>query len=215
MSDSLHDANQVQRRRWFAASAALLGWLGLALQLSIIIQVRQVNGEDVAGGVINFLSYFTIWTNLLASLALTCTAFNLRFAGIITRPSAMTGIASYITLVAATYHFLLRRLWHPVGVQMLADNLLHYAVPALFLIFWWLFVASAQAGWRHAMRWSILLVIYLAFALSRGALSGFYTYPFIDAGQLGYGMVFVNAIGVLAVFFCIAAVLIWLDKRKR
>jgi hypothetical protein len=63
--------------------------------------------------------------------------------------------------------------------------------------------------------WALVPAAYLVFALLRGAIDGFYAYPFIEVTQLGYGRVFLNAIGVLAVFLCIATVLIWLDKRKR
>jgi hypothetical protein len=208
-----------RRRQWFAGSAALLGWLGLGLQLSVILQVRGLQGDGlgVAGGVVNFLSYFTIWTNLAAAMALSCYALALRsrFALALTRPGTMTAVASCIALVGITYHALLRRQWDPAGTQLLADNLLHSAVPALFLIFWWLFVEPARARWRAALLWALLPGLYLVFALLRGAADGFYAYPFIDAGRLGYVQVLVNAIGVLAAFMAIAAVLIWLDKRKR
>lgn len=206
-----------RRMRLFAASAALLGWLGLILQLWITLQVRRAAGLDALGGIGNFLSYFTIWSNLLVSIALSCQALAMqsRLARILTRPRAMTGIASCIALVGLTYHAVLRGLWHPAGAQLLADSLLHSAVPALFLIFWWLFVAPANAGWRAALRWARAPAAYLVFALLRGGIDGFYAYPFIDAARLGYGRVFVNAVAVLLVFLCVAAVLIWLDKRKR
>jgi hypothetical protein len=213
----LQPALQSQRRRWFAASTAVMGWLGLALQLSIIFQSRQDSGLSIAGGVFHFLSYFTIWTNLLASIALTCAALNLRhrFAKALTAPVSLTGIATCIALVGITYHLLLRGLWHPAGTRLLANNLLHYVVPALFLIFWWLFVASARAGWRDALRWAIFPALYLLFALLRGIADNWYAYPFIDVVQLGYARVLLNALGVLATFLTIAAVLIWLDRRKR
>ncbi|HEY4316659.1 MAG TPA: Pr6Pr family membrane protein [Herbaspirillum sp.] len=205
------------RQRLFAASTALLGWLGLGLQLSVVLQTRQAAGLDAMGGVINFLAYFTIWTNLLGAVALSCEALRprSRSALAVNRPGTLTAIAACVAMVGITYHSLLRRLWDPAGTQLLADNLLHSAVPALFLIFWWLFVAPARANWRSALRWALFPAAYLLFALLRGAVDGFYAYPFIDAGQLGYGQVFLNAIGVLAMFLFIAAVLIWLDKRKR
>lgn len=217
MADSERDMRQMQRKQWFAASGALLGWLGLGLQLSVVVEARQAGGLDVVGGVFHFLGYFTIWTNLLASAALTFAALNMRprYAAAMTQPASMTGIAVCIALVAVVNHFLLRRLWHPSGTQLLADNLLHYVVPALFLMFWWLFVAPARTGWRNAALWALFPLIYLVFALVRGALGGPYAYPFIDAGQIGYAQVSINAAGVLLGFISIAAILTWLDRRKR
>ncbi|RXZ32438.1 hypothetical protein D9O50_16960 [Oxalobacteraceae bacterium CAVE-383] len=214
---ALRQQRHAQRLRLFAASAALLGWLGLGLQLWVVLQTRHAAGLGALGGLINFLGYFTIWSNLLASIALSCQALQAqsRFALALTRPGAMTGIACCVALVGLTYHAVLSRFWNPAGTQLLADNLLHSAVPALFLIFWWLFVAPARAGWRSVLHWALLPAAYLIVALLRGAVDGFYAYPFIDAIRLGYGRVFVNAAAALSVFSCIGAVLILLDKRKR
>ena len=208
---------QTRRLRLFAGSAALLGWLGLFLQLWIVSQARGADGLDALGGIVNFLSYFTIWSNLFAAIALSCQALPMqsRFTLALNRPDTMTGIASCMALVGLTYHVVLRGLWDPAGPQLLADSLLHSAMSALFLIFWWLFVAPLKAKWRAALRWACAPAVYLIFALLRGAIDGFYAYPFIDVTRLGYGRVFVNAIGVLLVFLCIAMMLIWLDKRKR
>ncbi|MDB5777054.1 MAG: rane protein [Herbaspirillum sp.] len=215
--DPRTESRHARRRRWFAASGALLGWLGLGVQLAVILQLRKAAGLDIAGGAIGFLGYFTIWTNLLLSIALSCAALNARWgiAGFLTRPASMTGMAICAMLVTVTYHLMLRRLWQPAGTQLLADNLLHYVAPVLFVMFWWLFVGPVRTGLKSVMRWAIFPAFYLLFALVRGAFGHAYAYPFIDADALGYARVFVNASGVLLIFFLIGSILIWLDGRKR
>ena len=58
------------RYRLFAAMAALLGWLSLALQLLLSIQLTVANGQGALTGVWIYFGYFTILTNVLAALAL-------------------------------------------------------------------------------------------------------------------------------------------------
>ena len=217
MTASVSLPAQVQRARLFAASTALLGWLGLGLELWVLVESRLARGLDVSQGVFIFLGYFTIWTNLLVAIALTAAVLmpRTRFGRYLTQPAAMTGIACNIALVAITYHLLLHGLWHLSGPRLLANNLMHYAVPALFLIFWWLFVAPAGGAWRHPLVWATFPVVYLLFALVRGAATGFYAYPFIDVDALGYAHVLMNAGGILLMYLLISAILLWLDKRKR
>jgi hypothetical protein len=45
----------------------------------------------------------------------------------------------------------------------------------------------------------------------RGAADGTYLYPFIDAAKLGVVQAWVNATGLLAVFFCLGLVLTAID----
>lgn len=206
-----------RRGRLFAGSAALLGWLGLGLQLFVIWGSRRADGLSATGGLVNFLSYFTIWSNLATSAALACIALTpgWKFALAIANPRRMTALASCIALVGLTYHLLLRGLWQPTGTQLLADNLLHSATPALFLIFWWLFVPPSRSEWTDALRWCLYPGVYLLFALLRGAADGFYAYPFINVTTLGLPRVLLNSAGVVIGFLVLAFMLLWLDKRKR
>jgi hypothetical protein len=57
--------------RRFTMVAAVLTWLGLSSQLYIVIVARLANGASLIGGVVNFLSFFTVLTNILVALALT------------------------------------------------------------------------------------------------------------------------------------------------
>jgi len=62
------------RYRSFAAAAALLGWLALALQLLLSIQLTIASGQGAWAGVWTYCGYFTITTNVLVALALTAAA---------------------------------------------------------------------------------------------------------------------------------------------
>ena len=67
-------------------------------------------------------------------------------------------------------------------------------------------------AWSDAIRWRAFPLIYLGWALARGAWIGEYPYPFLDTANLGYGRVAVNALGVTAVFVVLALGLIGVER---
>jgi hypothetical protein len=123
----------------------------------------------------------------------------------------------YITIVGIVYSLVLRDLWNPQGLQKLADLLLHDVIPVVYLIFWLRFVPKGVLRWKDALQWLGFPAVYCAYSLVRGALTGWYPYPFIDAAQLGYAAVARNAILLLVAFLKIGLVLValgqWLDGR--
>ena len=56
-------------------------------------------------------------------------------------------------------------------------------------------------------------ILWLAYTLVRGAATGFYPYPFVDADDLGYGPVTVNCLGVAVLFLGLAGLALVLDRR--
>ncbi|MBA3782369.1 MAG: Pr6Pr family membrane protein [Nocardioides sp.] len=51
------------------------------------------------------------------------------------------------------------------------------------------------------------------FTLIRGAITGWYPYPFIDASDLGAGRTTVNVIGIALLFGAVAAGVLAVDRR--
>lgn len=202
------------RYRLFAAIAASIGWLSLALQLLLTVQLGTANGNRVLASVWIYLGYFTVLTNLAVALALTATATRHRgrLSGFFAQPGVHTAIAMSIIVVAAIYHLLLRQLWQPQGWQVIGDNALHTLMPLLFVWHWWIAVPKAKLHWRRVLAWQAYPASYFAYALARGALNGWYPYPFLDVRALGYPRVFVNASGVLLVFVAVGLLLVALGR---
>ena len=127
----------------FRMAAGILGWAALALQYALVL--TGTLGADSFTRSVNFFSYFTILTNILAALALTLpwlapqSALGKFFA----RPSVRTAIAAYIIIVMTIVYFVLRHLTDLQGWDFVADLLLHYVMPVLFVIDW-LFLVPKQ-----------------------------------------------------------------------
>ncbi|AXI63265.1 hypothetical protein DLD99_23210 [Pseudomonas kribbensis] len=207
--------NAVLRRR-LITSAAVLGWAGLAIQLYLIFFARLSVGASLLGGLVSFFSYFTVITNTLVAVVLTCAVTDRESAARrwFLQPWVSSGIAVSIAVVGLAYSILLRHLWHPQGWQFIADELLHDVMPLLFLAYWWVCVPKGSLRLKHLPLWLIYPLVYFAYALLRGHLLGAYAYPFIDVALLGYPQVFVNAGGILAGFVLIALLVIGIDRWK-
>jgi len=210
-----------QPYRPFALFAALLGWFGLALQLWFSIRMTEANGGTALGGLWLFLGFYTILSNLLVAGVLTTAAVGSRSAlgRFFSRPGVQTAAAMSIVIVSAIYNLMLRGLWNPSGWLLVADVIVHDAMPLLYLAHWWLAVPKGGLRWSQALLWQSYPAGYFFYVLLRGAASGWYPYPFLDVHALGYGQVLLNAIGVLVAFVLVALLLValgrWQAQRRQ
>lgn len=187
---------------------ALLACMGLALQLGILLGGAWAKGHSGWGAAANFFSYFTILSNLLVAVSFAVPGAFWRSA------RTRGGVTLYIAVVGLVYEGVLRRLWHPEGAQFIADLLLHDAVP-LTVVAHWLFLRERGAlRWRDPLAWLAYPAAYLVYALLRGATTGWWAYPFIDASALGYARVLLNAAGLMVVFLGLGSVMVALDRRR-
>jgi hypothetical protein len=198
-------------RRGCAAVIAGLGWFGLSVQLYFNIQTALVKNLPVAGHLIDFFSFFTIETNLLVALALTIFCARPQAEQFLTRPSVNSALVVYIIIVGVVYAVLLRNLWHPHGVQLLADMVLHDAIPFLYPFYWLVFLPKGSLRWSDPAWWLVFPVLYFQYSMLRGAAFGIYLYPFFDVAQLGFARVSMNAIVLLAVFFGLGVIVTAID----
>ncbi len=89
---------------------------------------------------------------------------------------------------------------------------LHDVTPILFVLFWAL-TPHGELKWRD-LRWALIPpALYLAYALARGAVDGWYAYWFLDPSKQGMGEFGLSIIGVLAVFAVVAGLGIAMDRR--
>jgi hypothetical protein len=55
-------------------------------------------------------------------------------------------------------------------------------------------------------------LLFAAYSLIRGAFSRWYPYPFLDAGNLGYGQAAANIVGILILFSVLGLILVGFDR---
>jgi hypothetical protein len=202
----------------FALFLAALAWLSVLLQCALSLRPATHNGKSIGAALEGFFSYFTVLTNLLICVSLTLSiAVAASPAGRwFSRPSVVAGLAASIAFVGLSYHLLLRHAWNPQGAQLLADVLLHYAIPVLYVLYWWFESRNGAAlRWVHPLFWSLYPTAYCVYALIRGEVAGSYPYHFIDAAQLGYERTMLNAVGLLLAFVALGLLVVALDRARR
>lgn len=180
------------------------------------MQQTVAGGGSMLAGFGTYLAYFTILTNILAAITLSVAARPAPAAarGFFRRASVRSGITLSMLVTGLIYNLLLRGLWDPRGLQLVADVILHDIMPVVFAGFWLLAVRGAGLEWRDLPRWLIYPAAYFAYAMIRGSVTGSYPYPFIDVAILGIGRVLFNALAMLAGFAALGAVLIMTDRLR-
>ena len=198
-------------KRFFIAIIFLAGWFALISQFVIMMENRV---EPVPETFVRFFSFFTILTNFIVAFYFTWLLFRKNNVSTVIpkRNNDLTAITVYILVVGLVYQVVLRSLWHPEGLQMWVDELLHTLIPAAVIIFWVLYQDFDHLKWKSIFSWLIYPLVYLVYILLRGKVSGFYPYPFIDVDQLGIQKVMINSIFLMLFFVFISAILIGCGK---
>lgn len=188
-----------------AAVAAVVGWAALVLQYLLITE-----NIGVGLGTWRFVGFFTILANIGVTLIATAVALG-RQNRLTDARGRLMGVTSIVT-VGITYSLLLRSIWSPQGWQKVADVALHDGMPILFLGLW-LLMPHGKLGWRD-LKWALAFpALYLAYALARGAIDGWYAYYFLNPATQGLDELALSATGILALIALIAAGAIAVDMR--
>jgi hypothetical protein len=118
-----------------------------------------------------------------------------------------------ILLTFIVFQLVLRQLRDLTGGAAFADVLLHTVAPIMCVAGWLLF---GPRGWVDRATIALTLVYLLlwgTFTMIRGAIVGFYPYPFTDPRDNGYLRVAVNLLLVGIVFVGLGFGAMWLDRR--
>ncbi len=193
---------------------AVVACFGPILQYGLSMQ-----GATWSSGVfksIEFFSYFTIISNILAAVVLTAplAAPTSRLAQWAESSTTRIAIAVYLTITAVIYHTLLAHLWNLSLWRQIASDVEHTFTPTLFLIDWLLRGGRGEARWSAAFKALPIPAIYGAWTLIHGALSGFYPYPFLDVAKRGYPSVLATMVVMFFGFLMVALAFTALHRAR-
>lgn len=198
--------SNTNNQKLFAVIGAVVTWFAVIAQF--VVTYRNAVG-DATFAMVNLFSYFTILTNIVVASAFTAFAFEgKRSCAWFSNAGTQTAILVYIIVVGAIYSLLLRGTWSPQGFQKVVDELLHTAVPLLFLFYWLFYTPKKELSYSIAIKQLVYPALYLVFTLVRGTITGIYPYFFVDVSRLGYKSVAVNSVAITMVFVLLALMLI-------
>jgi len=197
-------------RGWFAVTA-LAGLTGLVTQ--VISTAGDTTGQfrTAAGRIANLFCFFTIDSNLLVTVTAALLALGLARGTELFRVLWLDALVGII-VTGIVYQVALAGLYDLHGLSLFSDTMLHKVTPILFVLGWLLVAPRGTLTWRTVW-WSLAYpLIWLAFTLPRGAITGFYPYPFLDASEQGYGVITVNCLVIAAFFIGLAISAMALDR---
>lgn len=168
---------------------------------------------DAGSPVTNFLSYFTIESNILAGFVLLATGL----LPLAKRPSWWDRLRGAATLYMVATGIIFNTLLLDVDVGDLApwvNNVTHRLIPVIMLADWLIAPPRDRINRRTSLLWLIFPILYCVYSLIRGPFVDFYPYPFLDPRlDGGYGRVTIFIV-ILAIAFGVLSLLIaWVGNR--
>ena len=198
--------------RVYRALFALVGWGALALQFGLMLGNNP--GQSPVELTVNFLSFFTILTNVLVAVALILPVVGTgtRLGRWSASEGVRAGVTMYAVVVGLVYHFLLHATWNPQGWSLVANVLLHYVMPVAMLTDWLLFTAKGRLRWIDAAKWLAFPLIYGGWTLVHGYAAAWWPYWFVDVSTLGLGRAALYFAGLLIFFLCVGLIVVAIDR---
>jgi hypothetical protein len=198
----------------FSLLAGIIVWFAVIAQFVLMIENRTA---PVTETVIRFFSFFTILSNIAVACCFTAVLAPPKslLARLLNRAGSQSAVTVYILVVGVVYNLVLRAIWHPEGMQRIVDEMLHVISPLLMLWYWIRFTEKSDLHTGMALRWLAFPFLYTVFIAVRGAVSGFYPYPFLNVPVIGYPRAILNGMVLLAFFILLNLLLIFIAKKIR
>jgi hypothetical protein len=190
----------------------IVGGAALILQISLTIPARLTTGDTLIGAVVYFFTFYTILTNIMLVLIYVSDLWPRESLRWWRSPVTRGMMAATITLVGLFYHFVLAGTWNPQGWFKVADVALHYVTPIFYVLWWVVFTWHGKLKFRDIPIMLLPSVIWLIYAMIRGAIVTEYPYPILEAHKLGYGQVAINVLGVLVGVTILCAIVVAIDR---
>ena len=188
--------------------------VGLATLALAAIGQQLVIHIGASYSVLNFFSYFTNLSNILVALALTGPALSpdSRLGRWSASEGVRAAVALYIVVVGVVYHFLLHPYWNPTGWSLVVNLVLHYVMPAAFVLDWLWLTPKGRLRWIDPVKWLAFPLIYGGWTLIHGLATHWWPYGFVDVDALGLGRVVAIFGGLLVFFLMVGLGLVGLDR---
>jgi hypothetical protein len=146
---------------------------------------------------VNFFSYFTIQSNLIAIAALVLSAAA-TLGGSTRRFDLLRGGAVvYMTVTGVVYALLLRGEDVDTALNWV-NTVVHQVMPVVIVVDWLLDPPASPIPLRRSLAWVVYPLVWIAYTMIRGAIADWYPYPFLDPAPAGYGPVVATTVVILA-----------------
>ena len=213
------------KKNWYKA-LAVFACLGLSGSLVLnIFNIGPVpitdstlfqNHFGVKGAlprVIDFLSYFTIWSNILiayVAIRLAKDPLDKRKPMLILIPTSVL----MITITGILYNALIAPVTPPKGWNIATSVVLHGIVPVLALVVWFKCGPRALFDARKIPQFYIIPITYFLYTLLRSSVIKQWPYAFLDEASLGWAKWIITVAIIITFGVVIIGILILVDHLQ-
>ncbi|SEP97451.1 hypothetical protein SAMN05428969_1361 [Devosia sp. YR412] len=208
----MHQPRPVSSRKLLTWLGLLMGAAGLILQFILSFQVAMAAGRDIPGFLGHFFAFYTILTNVVLVLIYASQLWPKAPLALFRRPMVRGFMAANIALVGLYVFFVLRFINPLSGIPLVADTILHYVCPTIYVLWWLLTLRHALLRWADLPAMLLPTLAYFVYILARGAWVQEYPYPFLNAIKLGYPQVLLGAVYMAVALAVLCLATIALDK---
>jgi hypothetical protein len=194
---------------------ALLAQVALILAGGTDVSTGE-SAADVAVGtrLVRLFSYFTIQSNILVLAASITLLVAPARDGRVWRVLRLDSLLA-IAVTGIVYNTLLARLVDAQGVALWTNAALHIVAPVATIGVWVLVGPRPRITWTTVAWAFVWPVAWIVYTFVRGAVTGWYPYPFLDAAATGYPRAIGATSGVIVLALVLAVALKYLDRRLR
>jgi hypothetical protein len=209
---------------WWHGATFVVGAFGVIVQLWIVA-TQELTDEMIPFSdpirLWNVLSYFTVWSNILVTVVAFLLARNPQRSGRVFNTVRLASV-TMITVTCAVYALVLAKVWEPTGWQKVADETLHYTVPALAVAGFLLFGPRPRFSMSVLGQSLTIPLAWIVYTLVRspfitytedGSTQHWYPYHFINVDDIGYGRALLNIAGIFVFLLAVAWIYTLLDRR--
>lgn len=202
----------------------------LAVTMGNALQATTPYASHVPTVAANFLSFFTIESNIWSAVMLMIVAvWSLRSTGSVTPEPRWIAIllacgSTYMIVTGIVYNTLLRGIELPQGTTVAWANEMMHVVGPLLMLADVLFAPRRRClGWGVVAITAVFPIVWAAYTLIRANLiinprtgtRGWYPYPFLDPANVGgYGGVAAYIAAIAVAILAVGAGVVWVSRKR-
>jgi hypothetical protein len=162
---------------------------------------------------LNFLSYFTIQSNLIGATVLLIGAIR-RDIHTPTFDVVRGGAVVYLVTTGIVFSVLLSGTDVDTAIPWV-NSVLHEVMPIVIVVDWLLDPPSRQLTYRQGLIWLAYPLAWVAYTLIKGPIADWYPYPFLDPANGGYGRVALYCVAIFILVYGVCAAVVWIGNMAR
>ncbi|HSX07111.1 MAG TPA: Pr6Pr family membrane protein [Candidatus Saccharimonadia bacterium] len=186
----------VKNKNFLVGYKLLFGLLGIS---AIVTEIATIVERGVFKP-LNFFSFFTVQNNILVFATFLLSTLVIAVGKNPPWLDKLRGATTmYIAVVGIGFAVLLSGLENTVLTAVPWDNIvLHYIIPIAAVVDLLVDKPKTTLHFRQSLKWLLYPIAYVLYSLIRGAITGWYPYPFLDPSRKGYVSIVITSFALLA-----------------